>query len=381
MTNTETALFNLIKSSLFNIPADFPADTDFDEVLKEAKAQTIVALVSDVVPTDYRANWQNAADQSKAAFLRLLYEQTKVVSLLKGAGISFVIIKGTAAAIYYPTPYNRTMGDIDILVSGGGFDKAFELLKENGYEFDHDFCDEREYVFKKGGVLIELHKKYSDNEYDIENFLQDGIARSETVELYGNKFPILPKPENGLLILDHIRHHLFGGLGIRQIIDFMMFVNSEPNEEKFRSEFVPVFEKAGLDTLAKVITKMCKKYFGLPVKASWCESAEDKTCDELLETVYEKGNFGVKDPYQYRPMESFTLTVREYGFFRTLQRAGVSNCKAFQKYKFLRPFAWLYQLFRYSKRGIAAIFKRKKLVNDFSSGRKKFEFYKRLGIK
>ena len=39
MTNTETVLFNLIKSSLFNIPADFPADTDFDEVLKEAKAQ------------------------------------------------------------------------------------------------------------------------------------------------------------------------------------------------------------------------------------------------------------------------------------------------------------------------------------------------------
>jgi len=79
-------------------------------------------------------------------------------------------------------------------------------------------------------------------------------------------------------------------------------------------------------------------------------------------------------------MESFTMDVKKNGFFHALQKAGVANCKAFQKHKWLRPFAWLYQLFRYMGRGIAALFRREKLTKDISSGKEKADFYKRLGI-
>ena len=72
--------------------------------------------------------------------------------------------------------------------------------------------------------------------------------------------------------------------------------------------------------------------------------------------------------------------MKQHGFFRTLQRAGVANCKAFQKHKILRPFAWLYQLFRYIGRGIAALFRKEKLTDDISAGKEKADFFKRLGI-
>ena len=380
MNKTELALCELIKSTLFGLPVAFDEDVDWNAVLQEAQAQTVVSLVAGAVPKEFAAGWTIAADQSRAHFMRALYEQTKLAGLLREAGIQFVIIKGTAAAVYYPIPFNRTMGDIDILVADDSFDAAFALLQENGYECKPDYGDGRDFPFAKGGVILELHRKYSDEGHDMEPVLQAGIRSAETLALYGNAFPALPKAENGLVLLDHIRHHLFGGLGIRQILDFMMFINSEPDEKKFETEILPLFEQAGLGTLAKVITKTCKRYLGLPVSAAWCETADDATCTQLLETVFSSGNFGRKDPYEYRPMESFTMSVKQHGFFRTLQRAGVANCKAFQKHKILRPFAWLYQLFRYIGRGIAALFRKEKLTDDISAGKEKADFFKRLGI-
>lgn len=381
MTKTETTLLELLKSALFGINATFDKDVDWNAVLKEAEAQTVVALVYNTLPDDVKGTWLIPSTKNKAHFVRALYEQTNIVTLLHEANIPFVIIKGTAAAIYYPDPSVRTMGDIDILVPEEFFDDAFSLLEKNGYKFCRDYGDKRDYSFTKGGVIFELHKRYSDKNHDIEPYLINGIKNAETLTVYESNFPALPKAENGLVLLDHIRHHLFGGLGLRQIIDFMMFVNSEPMGDRFEKEFLPLFNSAGLGTLAKVITKMCKKYFGLPIKAAWCDEQDDRTCDELLETVFNSGNFGRKNPYEYRPMQNFTMSVKKQGFFKTLQRAGVENCKAFQKHRFLRPFAWLYQLFRYFKRGVAALFRREKLLKDVSSGKQKADFYKRLGIK
>lgn len=381
MTKTETTLLELLKSALFGINATFDKDVDWNEVLKEAEAQTVVALVYNTLPDDVKGTWLIPSTKNKAHFVRALYEQTNIVSLLHEANIPFVIIKGTAAAIYYPDPSVRTMGDIDILVPEEFFDDAFSLLEKNGYKFCRDYGDKRDYSFTKGGVIFELHRRYSDENHDIEPYLINGIKNAETLTVYESNFPALPKAENGLVLLDHIRHHLFGGLGLRQIIDFMMFVNSEPMGDRFEKEFLPLFNSAGLGTLAKVITKMCKKYLGLPIKAAWCDEQDDRTCDELLETVFNSGNFGRKNPYEYRPMQNLTMSVKKQGFFKTLQRAGVENCKAFQKHRFLRPFAWLYQLFRYFKRGVAALFRREKLLKDVSSGKQKADFYKRLGIK
>ena len=385
MNRSELILAELIKSSLFGVKADLPEDVDWAKALKEARAQTVVALTANaaaagIAPAEISQEWSVQAYQSKAFFMRALYEQTKVCELFKEAEIPFVILKGAAAAMYYPTPCDRTMGDVDVFVSEEFFDRAFSLLKDNGYEYKLDYGDGRDYSFEKGGVIFELHRRYSDKGHDIEQYIVNGLKNAQTQVLYGDEFPTLPKAENGLVLLDHIRHHLSGGLGIRQIIDFMMFVCSEKDGKVFEEKYLPLFESAGLKTLAKIITKACIKYFGLPVNADWCKDADEKTCDQLMETVFAYGNFGRKDPYVDRPMRDVTMSFKKRGFFRTLQDAGVANCEAFRKHKFLRPFAWIYQAFRYLIRGLKALFKGEKLFADVAEGKKKADFYKRLGI-
>ena len=380
MNGIETELIKLLKNALFGYEEKFDETVDFGDVLKEAQEQTVLPIVVSQASKEQNGTWQIVVDKLKAHFTHCLKEQTKLVKLLQSQGVPFVIIKGASAACYYPDPSTRTMGDVDVLVGEGYFDAAFALLKNGGYKFMNDYGDERDYSFTSGAVIFDLHKRYSDKGHDIESFLQEGIVAAKVESLYGNDFPVLPKSVNGLVLLDHIRHHIVGGLGLRQVIDFMLFVNSYKDEAEFERDVLPLFERAGLMRFAKVIAKTCKTYLGLPAAVKWCEGVDDKTCAEFLETVLKKGNFGRKDPFVYRPMENFTMSVKKNGFFKTLQTAGVANCKAFQKYKILRPFAWLYQLIRYCFKGVAAIFRKEKIFEDASAGREKADFYKRLGI-
>ena len=160
----------------------------------------------------------------------------------------------------------------------------------------------------------------------------------------------------------------------------MLFVNSFKDESEFENEVLPLFKKARLFTFACVIVKMCKMYFGLPLNASWCDGADEKTAEQLLSTVITNGNFGVKNPYVYRPVQSLSMDVKKNGIFKTLQRAGEENCVAFKKHKFLRPFAWIYQLFRYIIKGISALFHGDLKSSDVSIGSQKADFFERLGI-
>jgi len=381
MDKNQAALLELIKSSLFDLPPHFPEDIDWQKVLEEAKAQTVAAIAARAVPKEFSADWEICAAQSQAHFMRVLYEQTKLVELLQGEGIPFVIIKGTAAAVCYPRPNTRTMGDIDLLVTEEHFETAFSLLENNEYKFEYDLGDNRDYTFSKGGIEFELHRRYSDREYDIEERLINGIKTARTVTLYGNPFPALPETENALVLLDHIRHHLLGGLGLRQFADFMMCVSSVKDEKTFESEFLPLFEEAGLGTFVRVVTKMCKKYLGLPTNAAWCGDADDATCKELLETMLMSGNFGRKNPYEEKPVRDMAMSIKRDGFFKTLQTAGVENYAIFKKYKPLRPFAWIYQFFIYIYKGTVALCRGEIVAREVSAGREKGDFYKRLGIK
>ena len=380
ITNNQLALLELVKSSLFGITPDLPEDIDYDAVFMEAKAQTIIALVAPSVPKELSIQWQEPAAQSMAHYMRSLFEQTNLIKLFESNNIPLVILKGAAAAVYYPKPQFRLMGDIDFLVSQDDYDKAFSLLENNGYIPDCDHDEGRDYTFTKGGVVFELHKRYSDEKYDIEDILIGGMKHSVLRTISGQTFPSLPDYENGLVLLDHIRHHLYGGLGLRQIIDWTMYVNCILNNENYEKNFLPLLKSAGLETFCKVVTKMCKTHIFIPENVTWCDDADITSSNQLFELVMSSGNFGIKNPCKYTPASCVTTSIRKNGFFKTLQTAGVNNFDICKKNKFFRAFAWLFQLFRYIKRGVVSLFNRENPIKDISEANKKANFDHRLGI-
>ena len=376
----QQALLELIKASLFGTEPSFPVDIDWDAVLQEAKDQAVVALAAPAVPKEEAAKWQTSVARNTANFLNLLNEQTKLIRLFDAAGIPLVILKGFAAAMYYPAPLRRAMGDIDFLVPPEYFEKARSLMDDNGYVFNSNHGTDRDYSYSMRGVVLELHHRYSDEKWDIDPLIMKSFSDISTRELFNHRFPVLPEMINGLVLLDHVRHHLQGGLGIRQIIDWMMFVHANLNDETWETGFAQLARGAGLETLAVTMTSMCKKCFGLTDPITWCDPADEDTAQELLEAVFDYGNFGSKLTEEIQPAEYITISARRMGMFRYLQARGEQNWTKSREHPFLRRFAWLYQIFRYIKRGLSAVFHGEPIAKGMSSGTEKFDFLERLGL-
>lgn len=379
MNQTEQVLMQAIQKSLWNIDIVFPADTDWNAVLKEAEDQAVLGLVIDIAPKDVRDTWKSRAGAVTANFVRILHYQQQLCELFKANDIPLVILKGTAAAVYYPNPAQRSMGDIDYLVPEKYFDRAKALLSENGYSVEEDPRYARHIDVTKDSISFEQHRFFSDGEVEIEKFIKDGMTSIEEREIFGAKFPMLPRLANGLVLLGHMAHHLKTGLGLRQVIDWMMYVNSELTDAFWAETFEPAAKEAGLDKVAVIATGMCKKYLGLPAEIHWCEGAESELCSELMDSLLSSGNFDRKRG-RGSAIETVTSNFARKGLFRYLQTAGEYNWKAYHKHKWLKPFAWAYQICRYIKQGIKAKRSNKQLFDDFDRGSKRAELLKKLKI-
>ncbi len=153
---------------------------------------------------------------------------------------------------------------------------------------------------------------------------------------------------NGIVLLEHIAHHMMGGIGLRQVLDWLVYVNAVLDDEHW-PKFQKMAQKAGLEDLAKAVTKTGMLYFGLPDRITWCKEFDSEICTQFLNYMFENGNFGKKQKEIGKIARIEHRSSGLKGFFINLQQAGEYNWKAYKKHRWLRPFAWLYQIGRYTR--------------------------------
>ena len=378
MTKEQSLLLELIKQSQFGSSNLINFDgIDMDSLYVEALQHAVLGLVAPEIPLELRnEKWNQAIFKQKASYIRYCNEQGDLIYVLNEAFVPFVILKGNASAFYYKDPSRRMMGDIDFLVIPDKYEQAKKVLSNSGFEIDHD--NGRHVAYRKNNQIYELHHHFSHN-IDIESFIKDGLNKRVTVSIDGFAFPMLPKLANGLVLLDHIRNHIKAAIGLRQIIDWMMYVFSIQDNDYWINHFLPVAKSKGLYTLAITLTRMCQVYLGLPDCYSWCNESDDELCRKILEMILNSGNFGVKNG-QGAIIESVSTRVRMSGILPWLQNTGESNWKAYHKHKWLKPFCWLYQLFRYFHRVLISKRKISLLKRDLKQSKHRYEILKELDV-
>ncbi len=369
-----TGMLELIKASLWGNSMPVVGWNEFGEMETHAIASIPAAILTSIsIDSDLRNEWKKAIFRDLSFYTIYECEQKNLP-----ISVPYIILKGLAAAKYYPNPEYRTMGDIDILTKKEDYEAACEMLMENGYrevtqENEEDFGRHRS--FTRNGIIIEVHVffallKDSKKGKLLDKILVDNIGESH----------YLPDMPNGLVLLDHINQHLAGGLGLRQIIDWMMFVDKCLPDEKW-PEFQEMVRMVGLETLAITTTRMCELYLGLPER-EWCAKADKALCQELMDYVLSCGNFGEKRNDESSQGEGVFSYVKSIGtFFRLLHMRGMVNWPAAKRHVWLRPFAWIYQLCRYLIKGLGrdkAIFKLKK---EFAAAKKKNNLLDRLEVR
>ncbi len=365
-TETESAALALLAAAFGNTESHVlsPETVDWYAVFEELKSQTMAGVASDVlsayrdfIPQELYQSWVLYTALVAKGSCRILSAQESLFSHFTKAHLPAVIMKGSAAARYYPNPLLRNCGDIDFLVCQKDFDRAHSLLKESGYTlaFPEDHTDYH-LTFVKDRIFYELHREpagIAQNPYGdiLRHRFRDAAAKAESAAIDRYTFLQLPQLENGLVLLLHIAKHLDGGLGLRQLCDWMAFVKAELTDEIYKTEFLPILRETGLETLACTAAKACCLYLGL-TGITWCLDADDETCAALMRFILNNGNFGKKDASSNRAGAVLGKTQDAHRpflirAFSHLQELGMTYWEPAKKYPPLRCVAWGYVPVRY----------------------------------
>ncbi len=367
MTTAQTKLLDALQASLSGETVEI---TD-EDALAEARQQAVLPLLS-------------SNDEASAVIgnnVRIISTQDDLLGVLDG--IPLVVLKGTAAAVYYPEPLTRTLGDIDLIVDPSSFQAAYQRMVEHGFvTADPVDDDDRHVHFSKDGIFIELHRHFAILQtYAQEQLLDQWILKAGLVqgEIDGSFFPMLPDELNGLTLLAHISQHLEEGLGLRHLIDWVMYVKHALPDEQWPA-FREKTDQLGLTKLAKAVARLGQKYLGLSPDIRWCQDIPDALVEDLLEYAFECGNFGSKDAANNTVTMVMSHGRGFFGFFRNLQDRGKANWKLLKKASWLAPLAWAYQLVRYVQLGLKSSSLRD-LLKDADASKRRNKLMDELGAK
>ena len=390
---TEKELFcKVISAAMFpkihRMP-DIPGE-QYSVLHERLKSHTLALLPAALLnsaemPEALRQQWQKELFTQKLRFGQYLIHQEAVLHLFAQAGIPCVVLKGTVSASYYPEPAYRAMGDIDLLVRPRDCQSAVRLLKENGFRAS-GYRDAIEQGFRKGYVPLELHigicpeGQYADT---INTLLLNHFAEMESKELYDFVFPCMTEMCNGLVLLEHMHHHLRDHLGFRQVIDWMLYVDAHLDDKAWNANLRGLFTQCGLERFAIVITAMCQRYFGLRTEGiSWPQNADAALCEELFDHIYVMGNFGNQLEANQKSAAGMLRDRSLLCVLKDLQKVGLDNWELCRSHPWLRPFAWLYQIFLYLYRIITERYNMSVLlvIKERRRFRKTMELMKKLGL-
>ena len=363
MNQTERDEIEIIKEALSGGAADLSAEPDWWAIYKDMSQQAVAPLGYEIykkrkgsfTDTDLDREWSQSVIEQYNSWYMLMYCQQELVNLLSSAGFDFAIMKGMANAVLYPVPELRKSGDIDFLVREDEYESVYQLLLDNGYSKTEEL-DKAEYhvVLTKDDVVFELHKRPGGTKMDgspesqaLIDFFSHGLDNVGYVEVDKYYFPVLPTLQKGMTLLIHFAGHMREGVGIRHLLDWMVYAEHYLSDQYWEEHFCAEAEKVHLKELAKVMTKVCQRCFGLNNDLTWCKDADSSLCRQLLEYLINEGDFGKKGAFENRGVKLLSESKGIKGFFGRLNYSSKYSMPAARENLLLRPFAWVYQIIRY----------------------------------
>ena len=229
--------------------------------------------------------------------------QKEVVNEIEAQGLRAAILKGLPLSANYPEPSFRSSRDLDIYALPEDFDKIRTILEDKG--------------FQNRGTHTGYHTEYFRNDREVElhnapaglplgntrgklKFIKDMPNRTHRGdEQFGNIYEpdIL---DNAIVQLLHILHHTKEqGLKVRMIMDWELFINKYVDDSVWHEKFEKPLEAAGLDRMAKILTKISKVYLGLDnPDITWCDDMSMQDITPFWEYLMAHGSFdtGLKRP-------------------------------------------------------------------------------------
>lgn len=296
MANSREVLLKLVRLAMgWESDYSLPEDINWVEVLEESSEQGVAAIMLDgydkLIQKNPISNGGLTTSNNKALLLQAIGQVPLIESsnkmhlealkelgsLLQKAGVPFLLMKGFSCGQYYPIPYHRPCGDIDIY-PGEWFEKSNNALKEAGigvekHYYRHSVSFVHDVMVENHLVLCDLrgpNKQTRDLEKQLKSEAEWSFYSGKQAVVNGEAIPggIFPTADfNALFLPWHVSSHFaFERVTLRHLLDWALFLTHDGkniNVEKF-SEAKAKYT-FGYSKFADILTVLALKYLNMSV--------------------------------------------------------------------------------------------------------------------
>lgn len=209
-------------------------------------------------------------------YARMEYELERICRVLEQAEIPFIPLKGSVLRKYYPEPWMRTSGDIDVLVKETDFQRAVVALNAQNWKTEGPVQYQNICLRAPSGVLLELHFNIRVKMAAADIVMDMVWHRSEPTE--GKQY--MYRQTDAFFMchqLAHMaKHVLVGGCGIRPFLDTWILNHRMTYDEMELHQLCEDAKLAGFYRQAAVLAEV---WFGKGVHTSVSEKLEQYILD------------------------------------------------------------------------------------------------------
>lgn len=379
-------LLILLRNALFDKKIESFPQTDLCKLLDEAEMQAVSIPVysalkkNGILNSEEDALWRKRLTPKLAKNTRMLRLHAEVCRILDENGIKNCIIKGVASAAYYPDPYTRSLGDVDVFVEKADLKTAMERFKENGFTVKEDIGDNNHHVLLKKGVSsVEIHFELPgmpNNEmYDtVKALFKDLFEKSERFDTGFGEINVPSPVHHGAIILMHAYQHIKNeGIGLRHLSDWAVF-----SKKADRDELTEGLKRIGMRKFQAVLNGAANM-LGADIGVELTEE-EKELSHFIFNDIFKSGSFGAKDK-ERRESLAYSPKANDNKKSNQLKRYldhAIKNTKIlwpfFDRCKILLPVGFIMYCFRILFKVILGKTKIHSLKNAYTRA----EYYNRL---
>lgn len=263
-------------------------------------------------------------------------------TIFKLEQIPFIFLKGVKLKKLYPNTYERTMGDIDILVKKNDFSKAKQILENN--QFKYLSATTHHHVYESSSLIeVELHQSITSNvDYDSKGLLDNCwnyVLDNNGVLSFDPSFEYV-------YLLTHLARHIkTSGVGLRNIIDLEVYLNAYQKDMDL-DKLDSLLNQVGLKT-------MHERFISL-LDALYREKPVTESDDFIFNYILKSGVHGLGKEHAYyeskKTYETRKLKKSKFKYFLSEvfpKRTDLMEHYTYlKKYPFLLPYAWFVRIIK-----------------------------------
>lgn len=211
-----------------------PKGLKWERLVEMSKTQQVYSIIVPVidlsaVPPEFAAELQLYSQNELLRALAMKSELEEIEKDLEKEQIKYMLLKGSVIRNYYPQQKMRQMSDFDILYDISDRNKLLKIMADNGYELKSDGGNSDDFM-KAPYYTFEFHHALFKDVYGFcpdFSFVWDRAKPDKKIPC---RYTMSCEDLYIHSIAHMYKHYIFGGFGIRFLIDTYLILKKESDK-------------------------------------------------------------------------------------------------------------------------------------------------------